>query len=135
MNNVLKEYAVLLLKNGFKVYVHEPKELIKWLYFEKNNNIGYVQKNYFGGLDFSSVHKPNTETGTGFQIHTEIINANINHALDCFVNYPFWCVSLREKKSVIKYKDINEFLNKKINLIHVKININDLNSINWRVLE
>ena len=59
-----------------------------YIFFTRNDSIGYLQVNRFTGFDFSSVHKPNRECGTGFSIHNELHNPTIKHAEDCFIPCP-----------------------------------------------
>mgnify|MGYP001608146747 FL=1 len=105
---LLKRFVDVLKQNGFKVYAtinDRITDKITYVHFEINNNIGYVQDNYFGGLDFSSVHKPNQENGTGFQIHKEITEPTIKHATDCFILKPHWA----RNGEVKKYKSFEEY--------------------------
>jgi hypothetical protein len=71
---ILEPYIHELLKNGFKVYAVKDKAPISWIYIEKNGQLGYVQNDYFGGLKFSTVHKPTQELGTGFSLNDEGTN-------------------------------------------------------------
>ena len=102
---LLKGFVTLLKENEFKVYISQ-EDKISYVHFELNNNIGYVQDNYFGGLDFSSVHKPSQKNGTGFQIHKEIIEPTIKHATDCFILKPYWASRAGE---VQKYKSFEDY--------------------------
>ena len=118
----LKDYALKLLNNGFKVFVYH-KDKISWLIFSKNKNIGYVSlnDNVFRGFSFSTKHKPNRTTGTGFQIHTEIFKPTIQHALDTFILCPAWASSQKSRESVNKYKNIEEYLKGEDVLKYVKL--------------
>lgn len=100
---LLKGFVAELKQNGFKVYVVDDNKPITFINFEKGFNVGYVQDDYFGGLNFSSVHKPSQGNGTGFQIHKEIIKPTIQHALDCF-DKPYWA-----KGNILKWKSFDEY--------------------------
>lgn len=66
----LEQYAYLLRDHGWDIYYcpsHYAGE-ITYFFFVKDNKIGYVQADYFGGLRFSTVHKPDSEVGTGFTL-------------------------------------------------------------------
>ena len=100
---LLKDYVKTLKKAGFKVYHCVTNNPITWVYFELNNNIGSVSVSYFGGLDFSTAHKPNKITGTGFLLNENgIITPTIKDAVDCFVIAPVWA-RRNEIKTVVKY--------------------------------
>lgn len=86
------EHLISQAKNqGFSVYV--PEKLTSYFYFSKDNKIGYCQISRMNGISYSTVHKPNTSTGTGF-------------AVDSFDD------ALLTDSSSIKYNSLNEFLNK-----------------------
>ena len=108
----LKKYVEKLKANGFNVYYSHYSSLreepISYVHFTKDGKIGYLQVEGWRGFSFTSVHKPNRETGTGYQIHTEIFKPTIDHAYDAFVKYPNWATS-KEIESVIKYANFSEF--------------------------
>ena len=74
--NDLTEYANLLQQNGFTVIVSK-KHPFEWIYFEKDGKIGTVSPGNFYGLNFSSVHKPCRECGTGFSTDREVTEPTI----------------------------------------------------------
>ena len=123
-NDDLKNYAIELLNGDFRVFVSENKhntnESTTFLKFEKNNNIGYCQLNDFIGFSFSSVHKPNRTTGTGFQIESEVLNPTLQNALNSFVVCPNWA-SDTDRQSVVKYKNIEESFKDSISLNYVEL--------------
>ena len=85
----LNELITRLHKDGVTVYAHvwdEDKE-ITYINFVKDNKIGYAQYDRFEGLKFSTVHKPNKETGTGFQV-----DCSINNYTEAF-HPPLWARS------------------------------------------
>lgn len=103
----LRNFSKKLLKNDFKVYTtkHQPTTYIK---FVKNNNIGYAQDDYFGGLNLSTVHKPNHRTGTGYRLHeTGIEDPTIKQAEQTFINMPYWAHGTLE--DIQKYKNWEEY--------------------------
>jgi hypothetical protein len=103
----MKTFINKLIKNDFKVYVTNT-ENPTYCYFIKNDKIGYCQDSYFGGIDFSSVHKPNKDCGTGFRIYEGVNNPSCNHALDCFIFAPSWYDG--NKKEIRKYKNWEDYL-------------------------
>ena len=112
----LKNFATLLKGNGFNIYVSESTNSLaqSYFHFELNNQIGYVQIDesiYTNRLRFTSVHKPNKLTGTGFGLqdaYEGIENPTIEDAKEAFIFSPRWA------KSVIKYKNIEEFQAEKL---------------------
>ena len=89
-----------LKKEGFKVY--GPEKLTSYVWFTDGERIGYGQYNNMEGVKYSTVHKPNTQTGTGF--HAQDAQAALGFA-------PHWA-SDSDRKSVIKYRDFAEFKTK-----------------------
>lgn len=119
----LKNYAKKLLNNGFRVFVYyKPKEKSNWIIIEKNNNIGYVQFDSFRGFSFSTKHKPNFRTGTGYQVEEGIHKPNLEHAKMTFLFCALWENSHENLKSIIKYKNIDEYLKQEqvLNYVEVK---------------
>jgi hypothetical protein len=104
----MKNLAVDLLKHGFKIYTSDNMENVGYFHYVKDGNIGYAQEEYFGGISFSSVHKPNRQTGTGFRITEEgIPNATVQDAMKAFITAPTWA---KDKNSVVKYKSWDDYL-------------------------
>lgn len=83
---------------GFEVYA--PANLTTYFWLVKGDNIGYCQIDRLEGIVFSTVHKPNRQSGTGFRVNSA------EHAVS--VNVPHWALYL--SGSVKKYKNVNEFL-------------------------
>lgn len=111
----LRDYAKLLIDNGFRLLIYKSRESgapVTWFHFEKDNKIGYCQESYFGGLRFSSVHKPSKEAGTGYGLSGEfdsICNPTIEHAQEAMnLLKPFWAndVNFMPKK----YKSLEEYM-------------------------
>ena len=57
---LLQSFADELKANGFKIYYspYDDGRKTTYFYFVEGDNIGYCQEGYFGGLQFSTVHKP-----------------------------------------------------------------------------
>lgn len=102
----LQKYGKKLLANGFRVFQHEKGS--SWLTFGKNGNVGYVEHDRFRGWSFSTVHKANRTTGTGFQVEREIPNATIDNAYNTFVFAPNWA-SEKDRDSIVKYNNIDDW--------------------------
>ncbi len=95
------EYLETLKEQGFTVYIPVNPSMFNYAFVvDKNENIGYVQYNRMGGLQFSTVHKPNKQTGTGFAVDS--IKQVFTHA-------PPWATT-SDRESVVKYKSLSEFL-------------------------
>lgn len=108
------DYVSVLKENDFKVYTSCTDPKPSWAYFVKDDKIGYVQCAYFGGLSFSTVHKPCKECGTGFGLDEEGIYApNVEDALRTFVIAPKWAKE-RDRQAVVKYSNWNELNNGRI---------------------
>ena len=120
-NDAVLRFIGTLKENGFNVYT-SCKDPVTYFHFEdKNGAIGYCQDDSgFGGFSFSSVHKPNITTGTGFGISNRIDYPTITHAREALVMYPSWASSL-DVKSVKKYKNMAEYLERETVLEYRKL--------------
>lgn len=70
---LLKETAKLIKAKGFDIFQSTWKATglaDTYFYFTDGKNIGYCQTEY-GGIKFSSQHKPSTEFGTGYSLQVE----------------------------------------------------------------
>lgn len=68
----LKDYAILLLNNGFRVFVYIDNQKISYFMLSKEEKIGYVQLKDFGGFQFSTKHKPNRERKDNINFYFEM---------------------------------------------------------------
>jgi hypothetical protein len=92
---------------GYSVYMR--REDCTWMIYSDGKNIGYLQRSWRGGYDITTVHKPNTSSGTGFKAHEVLGESELADKLkDGFIFAPLWA---RENSSVRKYRDIEEYLN------------------------
>ncbi len=105
------------LKNaGYKilVYAKEGEEEPTWFFYGDDKNIGYAQAGDYGGVRFSTVHKPCRECGTGFGLQSwdeAIFDPTIKDALKAFISYPNWAKP-NDRKAVVKYANIEEYATK-----------------------
>lgn len=83
----LTDFAKQLLANGFRVF-HTPSHP-SYLFAVIDGQIGYVQEADGGGYKYTTVHKPNTETGTGFRFTEGALSVETMRACcKCFA--PEW---------------------------------------------
>lgn len=101
MDQSLKEYADALANNGLSVYY--PENASTYFWFSDGENIGYVQIERTG-FSFSTVHRPNPSSGTGFQVEKHVYPATIWHALNTFM-VPNWAFHMPRPK----YRGWNQF--------------------------
>ncbi|MCH7851008.1 MAG: hypothetical protein IH845_05180 [Nanoarchaeota archaeon] len=116
----IKDYIKLLLECKFKIFVFEKKN-IGWFMFSLNDKIGSCEYDFMRGFTFSSKHKPNRETGTGYQTETEILNPTMLNAINTFIDFPTWENKTKNKNSVIKYKDLKEYFQEETILNYFEI--------------
>lgn len=81
----LNYLAEELIKKGFSIIA--PGNPSTYFHFFKDGKMGYVQKSYFFGYDFSLSCKPSRETGTGSGIMQEVA-PTIENAIKT-INTPF----------------------------------------------
>ena len=89
-----------LKKEGFQVY--GPEKLTSYVFFTDGERIGYGQYTRMEGIHYTTVHKPDMQTGTGFR--AQDAQAALGFA-------PHW-VHPSDRMSVIKYRDFAEFKTK-----------------------
>ena len=104
----LRDYAKELILADIRVFMSVDNKNISYLKISKNGKIGYCQLESFTGFSFTTVHKPNRRSGTGYQTDTEIINPKIENALKTFINKPCWAVN--DGVEIQKYKDIDDYM-------------------------
>lgn len=89
----VKALIDFIKSEGYKVY--GPEKLTSYVFLtDGENHIGYAQLGPIG-FQFSTVHKPNRETGTGFRVSS--LEESLSYA-------PTWY-----KGSVPKYNSFEEF--------------------------
>ena len=110
-NKLLLDFAETLKKNGFNVFVNANQKSPSYIKFEdKNGNLGYCQSNDLGGgLDFSTVHKPNKKTGTGYRMGSNVYEPTIDHAKSAFTRMPHWASS-SDWDTIKKYKNMADYM-------------------------
>lgn len=104
----LDEFAYLLKENGFTVIIPRREELPTWFHFFKDGKMGYVQKSYYSGFDFSSEHKPCKNYGTGLGVH-QMVDLTIENAIDA-LNEMGW-KNDRNYNKINHYKSADEYIN------------------------
>ena len=93
---------------GYRVYMTPNPHFQTYCFYSDGQRIGYLQRDYFGGLSISTVHIPNRRTGTGFHM---VDQAPLNReSLEMgFAFAPNWADS-RDLSSIKKYKSLEDFL-------------------------
>lgn len=87
------------------------KEGVTFFNLSDGKNIILVETNSFGGYNISSIHKPNTRTGTGFRLAegVELTGKLINDCLSTFA--PAWAYGNQQDiDSVKKYESLEDFI-------------------------
>lgn len=92
---------------GFRVFMRDPSDPYCFYTDAEGKAIGYVQSSLGGGYDVSTVHIPNTTTGTGFRVCTslrKLTSEDLQRGLDT----PDW-VRGKDRASVVKWRSIDHF--------------------------
>lgn len=112
----LIDYAEKLKKNGFKIYTTEESEIC--IFFENTEGkLGYCECRGISGFYFSTIHKPNIDSGTGYFTDREVSIPTIEHAERALMFCPNW----RNRSSVIKYKNFEDYKSRNKILKYVEI--------------
>ena len=91
---------------GFDVWMRDLKDT--YMLFTDGKNIGYLQNDRMAGYTISTVHKPNTTSGTGYQIERHVTTFTKEMLQNAFVRAPHWAYG-RDIDSVRKYKDMDDY--------------------------
>jgi len=113
-SELLTDTADMIKAAGFKVYWSrwsDDTRKATYFHFTDGTNIGYCQEGYFGGIRFSTVHKPCRECGTGFGLTDDpgIYSPTIEDAKQAFIIAPNWA-KINDLKAVKKYANWQEFV-------------------------
>lgn len=95
---------------GFRVYMRRTTD--SWMIFtsQDGKRLGYLQEERLGGpLSISTVHKPNSQSGTGFSINQWVSDLTREELESGFRSIPSWAGEY-ELRSVEKWKDISAFI-------------------------
>lgn len=101
----LMEFIEKLKAGGFQVYA--PRNMTTYAHFVKDDKIGYVERGDYG-FNFSTVHKPCRECGTGYSIHRDVSYPTIEMAKDSLVMAPHWA-SFTDVQAIKKYKNWEDY--------------------------
>lgn len=114
-SDMLKNLADSLKAEGLRVFVSSYSSIKEskssYFHFTDGINIGYAESPYFGGIKFSTVHKPCRQCGTGFAMNDymeSIDSPTTKDAKACFITAPNWA-SPSDRAAVIKYKNWDEY--------------------------
>jgi len=109
------DFVQTLKDNGFKVFTSSTEQPT-WAHYVKDNKIGYMQLDYFGGLTFSTVHKPCAKFGTGFRLDERgKYNPTLKDAEQGFIIAPQWARG--NLSDIKKYDSWNNYLSYPTNQI------------------
>jgi hypothetical protein len=101
--NITKEMLLETVKTlkgwGFRVFINENNDC--YCYISDGKQIGYIEIDRLGGYNFSTKHKENKQTGTGFAIARNAVLTKEN-AEKCFAFAPDWVLG-RDLHTVEKY--------------------------------
>lgn len=118
----LQQFADTLKAAGMRIFYSPYKDgrLSTYFYFTDGTNIGYCQDAYFGGIQFSTVHKPNKNCGTGFGLDENgIYEPTVEDALRAFIIAPNWAKP-RDRQAVVKFKSWDEFFSRETILTYIE---------------
>ena len=106
MSHISQETIDAIHEAGFRVFMRTPYD--SWLYFvDDADRIGYAQETRSGFVSISTVHIPNSETGTGFVLD-DIPSLSANNLAKAFVIAPRW-VTGGQAASVNKWANWEAF--------------------------
>lgn len=112
-SELLKNTADMLKAAGLQVFVDQWQHTSSpttYFHFTDGVNIGYCQGGYFGGVRFSTVHRPCRECGTGFCLQDDpgISSPTIEDAKKAFIIAPNWA-NPGDRAAVKKWANWEQF--------------------------
>jgi hypothetical protein len=115
-SQLVADTADMIKAAGLKVYVSlwsSSTSKPTYFYFTDGENIGYCQEGYFGGIMFSTVHKPCRECGTGYRLTDDpgTYQPTIEDAKQAFIMFPKWAKH-KDRAAVKKYSTWAEYATK-----------------------
>ncbi len=105
-NSPFAQIITLLESQGIEVYTTDTREEPTWLYFTKNDMIGYIKTSNFYGFEITTVNVPSEKYGTGV-----LIFRGGNPPLEIF--YKAMLADCWLKEPGLKYKNWQEFVKAK----------------------
>ena len=106
MSHISQETIDAIHEAGFRVFMRTPYD--SWLYFvDDADRIGYAQETRSGFVSISTVHIPNSETGTGFVLD-DIPSLSADNLAKAFVIAPRWATG-SDRASVKKWASWEAF--------------------------
>lgn len=99
MNDAINKLIKEAKEKGYRVLTPEKLSTYFWIF--NGNNIGYCQYDNVYGVSYSTVHKANKYTGTGYKA------ASMEESV---MNKPVWASN--DGSTVYKYSGPAEFINK-----------------------
>ena len=116
----IKALAALMLSEGWEVAATNDKRGTTYIHFsDDGKNVGYAQQERFGGVTFSTVHKPNSNCGTGFAVTDRDagnFDPTLGDARSAFTFAPYWA-SKRDREAVQKFDSFSAYLESPMNKI------------------
>lgn len=96
-----------VLSLGFRVYMRNRSD--RYFYFTRSDGtgVGYLQLSSLCGVEMSTVHRPNRTTGTGHMLGV-VRQITVGALEQAFAFAPPWATQ-KERESIVKYKDIEEY--------------------------
>ena len=85
MNKTFHNYCVTLLNAGFTLVGYNNNSSYVYAHIvSPNNRIGYIQECWYNkdAIDMSVSCKPSKETGSGCQLHEEVVNPTVELAAE-----------------------------------------------------
>jgi len=106
---LLTHTAEMIKAAGYDVYYaiwRNDTRSTTYFYFTDGTKIGYAQEGYFGGIRFSTVHRPCRECGTGYGLTVDpgLFEPTIEDAKRAFIFAPQWA-SPRDVAAIKKWEN------------------------------
>jgi hypothetical protein len=108
-NDELKNCLDLLLNNGYRVFksYFRENEKLTYFFYSKDDKLAYLQADY-SGVQYSTMHKPCKDFGTGFGLcDSPMVNLDLSELDKGFIIFPHWAKG--NTQNIIKFKDLKDY--------------------------
>jgi len=114
MMNELSPYTLdTIAALGFDIYQSSDPKWRSYAFFVEGDGIGYIENRFAEGLALTTVHVPNSRTGTGFSLQIDRVELTRPCLSLAFMHAPLWA-SPEMRNSVKKWASVEQFLQSQI---------------------
>jgi hypothetical protein len=110
-NRISDDVLDAIAAQGFDIYQSSDPRWQSFAFFTRGDNIGYFENDRLRGWRLSTVHIPNSQTGTGYSMtdDRDTVELTRDYLSRAFVSSPAWARSA-DRASVRKWPSVDAWL-------------------------